>query len=70
MDFVSLLDEESLSYLLVLAEGSIIFYLFSIFNTLESTVARLNAHWMYGRIECIYGNALQLLRVYLDVKHL
>lgn len=66
MDFVWSLDEESLCYLLVLAEDSIIFYLFVIFNTLESTVTRLSAH----SIECIHGNALQLLCVYLDVKHL
>lgn len=66
LDFVWSLDEESLCYLLVLAEDSIIFYLFVIFNTLESTVTRLSAH----SIECIHGNALQLLCVYLDVKHL
>lgn len=55
---------------ILLAEGSVIFYLCSICNTLESRVTRVSAHLVYAWIECIHNNVLQLLCVYLDVKHL
>lgn len=55
---------------ILLAEGSVIFYLYSICNTLESCATRLSTHLVYAWIECMHSNVLQLLCVYLDVKHL
>lgn len=69
-DFVWSLDGKSLSNMLILAEGSIILYLFAMFNTLENTVKKLRVHLMYAWTECRHDIALQLLCVYLDVKHL
>lgn len=69
-DFAWSLDGKSLSNMLILAEGSLIFYLFAMFNTLESTVTILSDHLMYAWTECRHDIALLLLCVYLDVKHL
>lgn len=68
-DFVWRLDKKFLSYMLVWAEGSIIFLiLFVMFNTLENTVTKLRVHLMHAWIKCRHDIASQLLCVYLDVK--